>query len=126
MTRRGRGSKRYGVGTYDQTSDGRQRWRHYVTRATGERERIAIRKRQLADLDQAVDASLAEERTWGYAPTPERQTVASYCHEWLENVVSVRNRPGTVAKYRYDLSRILPHIGHHTLTGRPPAIFRLR
>lgn len=117
MTRRGRGSKRYGVGTYDQTGDGRHRWRHYVTRATGVRERIAIRKRQLADLDRAVDAFLAEERLRGYAPSPDRQTLASYCHQWLDTVVSVRNRPSTLAKYCYDLSRILPYIGHHTLSS---------
>jgi integrase len=109
--RRSRGPRRYGVGTYDTTSDGRHRWRYTTTLATGQKKRVDLKARELADLDRKVEAFLDVEKRLGYALDVEQRTVAQYCTAWLEQRVAVRNTPSTHLKYENDLARLLPYIG---------------
>lgn len=109
--RRSRGPRRYGVGTYDQITDGRHRWRYTTTLAGGQTKRIDIKARELADLDRKVEAFLDQERRFGHALDVENRTVREWCESWLEDRVRIRNEASTVIKYRTDLNRILPYIG---------------
>lgn len=109
--RRSKGPNRYGVGSYGTASDGRHRWRYTTMLATGQKKRIEVKKRELADLDRAVEELLDQEKRLGYALDVNNRTLAQYCETWLEQRVAVRAAPNTVQKYRYDLGLLLPYIG---------------
>jgi len=113
--RRPLGPNRYGVGTYAPTADGRHRWRVTTTLATGQPKRIEIRKATLDELDIAVDAWIATERTLGHAPTADTQTLLAYLNEWLATVVDQPGKQPTLLKYRHDLQRLMPYLKRHRL-----------
>ena len=110
---RGRGSRRYGVGTYDQTTDGRHRWRYTTRLASGQTTRIDRKARDIEVLDAKVKEVLEQERQLGHVLEIDQRTVRQYCEHWLEQRVSIRNEASTKIKYGHDLRRILPYIGHY-------------
>lgn len=109
-----RPKRAHGEGSYRIRADGRHEWAGPVRTASGGTRRISLYGKTRKEVQAKLARVRADEARYGWWLEPDRRLLHDYCEAWLETVVSVRNRPGTVLKYRYDLRRILKHIDPRT------------
>ena len=57
----------------------------------------------------------------GIAMDGRKMTLQEFVDRWMEEYASVKLEPGTTEKYRHELDKVLPVLGHYKLTEIRPA-----
>src|SRR5205823_3266891 len=106
----------HGEGSIYQRSDGR--WCASISIGTvkGTPKRKTIYGRTRKEVSEKLKVALRDQQQ-GVNIAPERLTVAQFLELWLEQVVTVRNRPRTLESYTHTVRKyLIPHLGQHQLT----------
>lgn len=115
MTTRRTQRRANGEGSISQRPDGRWTGQAYVTQSDGKRVRRTVYGRTRKEVERKVSDLVANEDR-GRRLAPLSLTVEAYLREWLDQVVSTRVRPNTLAAYRYQAERyLIPDLGARRL-----------
>lgn len=98
----------------------------YVTESDGRRVRRVFYGKTRAEIEGKLVELRAKVES-GTAMPPASLTIQSYLKEWLDQIVSKRVRPNSLAAYRYNVdSYLVPALGHkklHRLTAREVRLY---
>ncbi len=110
-----------GEGSIYETKDGR--WRAEVSlgyKPDGKPKRKIIYGKTRAEVAGDLKKALQNQQL-GINISPEKQTVAVFLQSWLDDVVTLKNRPQTVRSYGWIIgSHLIPGLGKTTLDKLTP------
>lgn len=106
-----------GSGSVYRRANGRWAAQCYITQTDGRRVRRSISGPTKREVEKKL-AALLERESDGRPVPPADLTVATYLREWLDQIVSKRVRPNTLAAYRFQAERYLvPDLGKRRISA---------
>lgn len=106
-----------GQGTIYQRADGTFAGQCYVTQTDGRRVRRSVAGATRGEAEKKLEVLLEREAESRPIP-PADLTIEKYVREWLDQIVSQRVRPNTLAAYRFQAERyLIPDLGRKRLVA---------
>lgn len=106
-----------GTGSVYQRSNGKWVGQCYVTQTDGRRVRRSITGSSRREVEKKI-SDLLEREEAGRPVAPIDLSVEKYLREWLDQIVSKRVRPNTLAAYRFQAERyLIPDLGRRRLSA---------